>query len=56
MLPGIDAAGEELAGRLAALPSVFQTHVRIHATGEALLLPVEAILKPPPLAAGWRHF
>jgi hypothetical protein len=55
MLPRIDAVGEEFAGGFTALPSILQPHIRIHAKGETLLFPVEAILQPPPLASRWRH-
>jgi hypothetical protein len=52
----IDAAGQQLAGRVAPLPRVFQAHFGIDAERQALLLPVEAELEAPPLAPGRGNF
>jgi hypothetical protein len=56
MLPRINAAGQELARGFPALTSVLQTNIRIHAKGETLFFPIEAILQPPPFASCWRYF
>ncbi|KFB74272.1 MAG: hypothetical protein AW09_000455 [Candidatus Accumulibacter phosphatis] len=41
------AVRQQLARLVAALPGVFQTHVRVHAQGKQLLFPVNAVLQTP---------
>jgi hypothetical protein len=49
---GVDAVGQQLARLIAVVAGVLQAHLGANAEGHPLLLAVESVLQPPPLAAG----